>query len=117
MELRYIPLPHTVTHLNYLHPANLAQWGYSTSTVGSVYRNLATGGFWGIADLLRHIGSSDKFEEEGGSWKGVLITHYQPPRKSDVPIENQWYRAPDGSIRRVRISVSLKRTPSSQQLR
>jgi hypothetical protein len=106
MNLRYIYLFHAVTHPDHLEVANLAQWGYSVLKVDWNSRTLAAGGYWGIADLLRHIGLSDKFEEEVVSWIGAVITHYHPLRQGIAPINQQAYSAPDNTIRRVSISAS-----------
>lgn len=78
-------------------PANLAAWGYTATGVGDVYRDLTTGKFWGVADFFNHIGLSDKFEEEGGSWKGAKISHFRP----GFDPATTTYLDPMGVVRRV----------------
>jgi hypothetical protein len=53
------------------------------------YRNFATGGYWGIADFLTHIGVNNRCREEGGSWNAAVIMHYTP---GGGPQNQQTYR-------------------------
>ncbi|KAH7080600.1 hypothetical protein BKA63DRAFT_591219 [Paraphoma chrysanthemicola] len=81
---------------------HLPQWGYTLSSVNMDYRNLDTGGYWGIADFLRHLSISDKCREEGGLWTAATITHYRPgvPGPNNPPTQMQTYIEPDGQSRR-----------------
>ncbi|KAH7096056.1 hypothetical protein FB567DRAFT_602176 [Paraphoma chrysanthemicola] len=82
---------------------HLPQWGYTLSGVNMDYRNLDTGGYWGIADFLRHLSISDKCREEGGLWTAATITHYRPgvPGPNNPPTQMQTYVGPDGQSRRM----------------
>jgi hypothetical protein len=73
------------------------------SGVGIEYRNLDTGGYWGVAEMLRQLGLSDKCREEGGLWNAAVITHYRPgvPGPGNPPAQMQTYVGPDGYVRRV----------------
>jgi len=68
---------------------NLADWGYVLSGVEYGYRNFATGGYWGVADLLQHTGVSSKCQEEGGQWSAAVITYCIA--ESAQPIEQQTF--------------------------
>lgn len=69
------------------------------------YRNFETGGYWGVADLFRHLGIPDKCREEGGKWSAAVITHYQLGMPDSVPPQQeQTYCGPDGHTRRVSAS-------------
>ena len=81
---------------------HLSPWGYTMPGVGEPYHNLETGGYWGVADLFRHLGFSDKCVEEGGLWRAAVISHYQPRISEQIaPIPLQIYVGPDGYVRRV----------------
>jgi hypothetical protein len=72
------------------------------SGVDYVYRNFETGGYWGVADLFRHFGVSDRCRDEGGLWNAAVITHYRPGRPDvDPPTSEQTYVGPDNYVRRV----------------
>jgi hypothetical protein len=71
------------------------------SGVDYVYRNFNTGGYWGVADFLNHIGVSDRCREEGGLWNAAVITHYRPGGPGSIPTDRQTYVGPDNYVRRV----------------
>jgi hypothetical protein len=87
-------------------PADLSLWGYKMSDVGEVYRNFASGGYWGVADFFRAIGYSDKCREEGGLWNAQVITHFTP----GALVSDQKYQDPNGHFRRVSIEISQSRS-------
>jgi hypothetical protein len=83
------------------HVDNLAPWGYQVIRVPPDYRNLEAGGNWGVTNFLRHIGVSDKFEEEQGLWKGVGIRHRTDMDPRHPLAQGLTYQGPDGYSRRV----------------
>jgi hypothetical protein len=88
---------------NHSHADNLAPWGYKVVRVPQDYRNLEAGGNWGVANFLRHIGVSDKFEEEQGLWKGIGIRHHTDIDPNHPLAQGLTYQGPDGYPRRVNL--------------
>jgi hypothetical protein len=85
---------------------DLLPWGYYFSGVTTDYSNLETGGYWGVADLFRHMGISDRCEQDGGQWYAGSFTHYKPGPPGyapELPKNQQTYVDPHGVTRRVSI--------------
>jgi len=98
----------TIYSANEPYIGDLIPWGYVLSGVNQDYRNFAAGGYWGVADFLRHVGVSDRVREDGGQWSAAVITHYQLGMPGTVPPkQQQTYNGPDGYARRVSSLIIL----------
>jgi hypothetical protein len=98
-----LPIPSTTVASPWRY-TDLARWGYSFAGVTPDYSNLETGGYWGVADLFRHMGISDRCEQDGGQWYAGSFTHYKPGPLGyapEPPKNMQTYVDPDGYTRRV----------------
>jgi hypothetical protein len=97
---------------NTMHADDLIPWGYFFSGATQEYTNLETGGYWGVADLFRHMGISDRCEQDGGQWYAGSFTHYRPGPPGFPPNpskQQQTYIDPNGVKRRVSLPAHHNR--------
>ncbi|CAO2650677.1 Nn.00g019690.m01.CDS01 [Neocucurbitaria sp. VM-36] len=77
---------------------HLKPWGWNIyENYGPEWCNWESNGHWGIANFIRSKGISDKCVTEGGLWNSLIVVHGDT---SDVEVDDQTYRGPDGRVRR-----------------
>jgi hypothetical protein len=79
-------------------------WGYEMYNAPKDYWDFAPGGFWGISNVLRSLGITDKCGKEKGEWWALSILHYDPDQDQIIAPVSQEYEDPYGDKRRVSLA-------------